>query len=82
MRIRSVRVLAESPWLSLLEFQQRAIDVESRKKAIGGKSEAKRRLECLHFEIGPATLRSHVSIERLWPLHESVLKRIHVARVG
>ena len=42
--------------------QQRAIDVESRKKAIGGKSEAKRRLECLHFEIDPATPRSHVSV--------------------
>ena len=36
---------------------------ESRKKAIGGKSEAKRRLECLHFEKHRATPRSHVSVE-------------------
>ena len=42
--------------------EQRAIDVESRKKAIGGKSEAKRRLECLHFENYPATPRSHVRV--------------------
>ena len=33
--------------------EQRAIDVESRKKAIEGKSEAKRRLESLHFEKTP-----------------------------
>jgi len=50
-----------------LAGEQRAIDVESRKKAIGGKSAAKRRLECLHFEKTPGdpkescSPRSHVA---------------------
>ena len=46
-----------------LAGEQRAIDVESRKKAIGHKRKAKRRLECLHFEKTAATPRSHVSVE-------------------
>ena len=40
---------------NLIDGEQRAIDVESRKKAIGHKRKAKRRVECLHFENYPAT---------------------------
>ena len=43
--------------------RRRAINVESRKKAIGGKSEAKRSVESMHFENHPATPRSHVRVE-------------------
>jgi len=46
-----------------LAGEQRANDVESRKKAIEGKRKAKRRLESLHFENYPATPRSHVRVE-------------------
>jgi hypothetical protein len=59
-------------------------NVESRRKATGGKWKAKRRVECLHFENHPATPRSHVSVARFWPLHESsfLKKQLHVASYG
>ena len=43
--------------------RRRAMNVESRKKAIGGKSKAKRSVESMHFENHPATPRSHVRVE-------------------